>query len=182
MDYGQPINVTRDVEAVEIPAGYRGVLPQGKSVRIVQSLGGDYTVITDEGHMLRIAGQDADAIGFTPTAPPASVAAGSDGFNPEHIWEQLRLVYDPEIPVNVVDLGLIYGVDVAQEENGKHRVDIKMTMTAPGCGMSDILKTDAHNKVAMLPTVSEVNVDIVFDPPWTPDRMSEAAKLKLGWM
>jgi probable FeS assembly SUF system protein SufT len=181
MDYGQPISVSRDVEAIEVPAGYKGVLPQGKSVRIVQSLGGDYTVITDEGHMLRIAGKDADALGLTPTQAPSS-SGNPDDFNPEQIWEQLRLVYDPEIPVNVVDLGLIYGVDVFREENGKHRIDIKMTMTAPGCGMSDILKTDAHNKVAMLASVSEVNVDVVFDPPWTPEKMSEAAKLKLGWM
>lgn len=181
MDYGQPISVSRDVEAIEVPAGYKGVLPQGKSVRIVQSLGGDYTVITDEGHMLRIVGKDADALGLTPTQAPVS-SGNPDEFNPEQVWEQLRLVYDPEIPVNVVDLGLIYGVDVFREENGKHRIDIKMTMTAPGCGMSDILKTDAHNKVAMLSSVSEVNVDVVFDPPWTPEKMSEAAKLKLGWM
>lgn len=181
MDYGQPISVSRDVEAIEIPAGYKGVLPQGRSVRIVQSLGGDYTVITDEGHMLRIAGKDADALGLTPTQAP-SATANLDQFNPDQIWEQLRLVYDPEIPVNVVDLGLIYGVDVHREDNGKHRVDITMTMTAPGCGMSDILKTDAHNKVAMIPSVSEVNVDVVFDPPWSPEKMSDAAKLKLGWM
>ncbi len=101
---------------------------------------------------------------------------------PKAVWEQLRLVYDPEIPVNVVDLGLVYGLDVAPGENNKYRVDIKMTMTSPGCGMSDILKTDAHNKVAMLPSISEVNIDIVFDPPWSPERMSEAAKLKLGFM
>ncbi len=181
MDYGQPISVSRDVEAIEVPAGYKGILPQGRPVRIVQSLGGDYTVITDEGHMLRIAGKDADALGLTPTLAP-SATSDPDEFSPDQIWEQLRLVYDPEIPVNVVDLGLVYGVDVYREDNGKHRVEIKMTMTAPGCGMSDILKTDAHNKVAMLPSVSEANVDVVFDPPWSPEKMSDAAKLKLGWM
>jgi probable FeS assembly SUF system protein SufT len=181
MDYGQPITVLRDVTAVEVPGGYKGILPQGKSVRIVQSLGGDYTVITDDGHMLRIEGKDADAIGETPAQAPAAAGTGID-FSSDAVWEQLKLVYDPEIPVNVVDLGLIYGLDIRRDDRGKNIVDIKMTMTAPGCGMSDILKTDAHNKVAMLPAVSEVNVDVVFDPPWTPERMSEAAKLKLGFM
>ncbi len=181
MDYGQPITTVRDVQVVEIPGGYQGTLPSGKSVRIVQTLGGDYTVITDDGHMLRIAGKDADAIGEKPIQPAAGATAYGE-FSPEAVWEQLRLVYDPEIPVNVVDLGLVYGLDIAPGENSKHRVDIKMTMTSPGCGMSDILKTDAHNKVAMLPSVSEVNIDIVFDPPWSPERMSEAAKLKLGFM
>lgn len=180
MDYGQPISVTRDVQAIEVPGGYKGVLPAGKSVRIIQDLGGDYTVITDEGHMLRIEGKDADAIGKTPTAKPSGAAPGQ--FSPEQVWEQLRLVYDPEIPVNIVDLGLVYGLDIGPTENGKYRVDIRMTMTAPGCGMSGILKTDAENKVAMLQDVSEVNVDVVFDPPWSPERMSEAAKLKLGFM
>ncbi len=181
MDYGQPITTSRDVSVVEVPSGYQGTLPAGKSVRIVQTLGGDYTVITDDGHMLRIAGKDADAIGETPTQAPTGKAAYGE-FSPEAVWDQLRLVYDPEIPVNVVDLGLIYGIDIAHAANNKHRVDIKMTMTAPGCGMSDILKTDAHNKVAMLPNISEVNVEVVFDPPWSPERMSEAAKLKLGFM
>jgi probable FeS assembly SUF system protein SufT len=180
MEYGQPITTTRDVPVVEVPGGYSGILPAGKSVRIVQTLGGDYTVISDDGHMLRIEGKDADAIGETPTKAPSSPAYGE--FSPEAVWDQLRLVYDPEIPVNVVDLGLIYGLDIAKAENDKHRVDIKMTMTAPGCGMSDILKTDAQNKVAMLPNVSEVNIEVVFDPPWSPERMSEAAKLKLGFM
>jgi len=180
MEYGQPITTTRDVPVVEVPGGYQGVLPSGKSVRIVQTLGGDYTVITDEGHMLRIAGQDADAIGETPAQPESKTAYGE--FSPEAVWDQLRLVYDPEIPVNVVDLGLIYGIDISRADNNKHRVDIKMTMTAPGCGMSDILKTDAQNKVGMLPSISEVNVEVVFDPPWSPERMSEAAKLKLGFM
>src|SRR5512133_168713 len=105
MDYGQPITVLRDVTAVEVPGGYKGILPQGKSVRIVQSLGGDYTVITDDGHMLRIEGKDADAIGETPAQAPAAAGTGMD-FSPDAVWEQLRLVYDPEIPVNVVDLGL----------------------------------------------------------------------------
>lgn len=181
MDYGQPIEVSRDVPAIEIPSGYKGIIPAGRQVRIIQDLGGDYTVITDDGHMLRIEGKDADAIGQTVTQKPAG-AASSEDFTPEQVWEQLKLVYDPEIPVNIVDLGLVYGLDITQEQNGKHRVDIRMTMTAPGCGMSDILKTDAQNKVAMLQSVGEVNVDVVFDPPWTPERMSDAAKLKLGWM
>lgn len=179
MEYGQLITTSRDVNVVEIPSGYQGTLPSGKPVRIVQTLGGDFTVMTDDGTMLRIAGKDADAIGQTPVQPPAAVV--SSDFSPEAVWDQLRLVYDPEIPVNVVDLGLIYGLDIAPTGNNKHRVDIRMTMTAPGCGMSDILKTDAHNKVAMLPAVSEVNVEVVFDPPWTPERMSDAAKLKLGF-
>lgn len=181
MDYGQPINVLRDVQAVEVPSGWRGVLPEGKPVRIIQRLGGDYTVITDDGHMLRISGKDADALGETPQQNTEGPSTGT-AFGPELVLEQLKLVYDPEIPVNVVELGLIYGIDIRRDEHGKNIVDIQMTMTAPGCGMSDILRMDAHNKVAMLQEVSEVNVDVVFDPPWTPDRMSEAAKLKLGIM
>jgi probable FeS assembly SUF system protein SufT len=176
--YGLPVEVKRDIEVTEIPSGYRGTLPSGKTVRITQKLGGAYTVITDEGHLLRVDGRDADAIEQTSDAE--SVAPSAATFSEEKVWEQLRTVYDPEIPVNVVDLGLIYECKVEDAAEGQHIVNVKMTMTAPGCGMADVLKMDVENKVKYLPGVKDVKVEVVFDPPWNPGLMSDAAKLKLG--
>jgi len=173
-----PITLSREVEATQIPNGWRLKLPAGSTVRITQSLGGSYTVTTDIGYMVRIDAKDADALGITATEPqPASATPGE--FSEPAVWEQMKQVYDPEIPVNVVDLGLIYGCEVTDVEGGK-RLEVKMSMTAPGCGMGDILKGDVHNKLARLPGVKEVRVDIVFEPPWNPGMMSEAARLKLG--
>jgi probable FeS assembly SUF system protein SufT len=126
--------------------------------------------------------KDADALGLTP--PNGSQAAGSQDsrpFSEELVWEQLKTVYDPEIPVNIADLGLIYVCTALPVQGGGHRIDIKMSMTAPGCGMGNVLKADVENKLARLPDVKEVHVEIVFDPPWGPDRMSEAARLQLGF-
>jgi probable FeS assembly SUF system protein SufT len=176
--------ITRDIDVTEIPSGYRGTLPAGKSVRIVQTLGGNFTVMTDEGAMLRVDGKDADAIGQSPIAalPPEAGKNPEGQFSEQAVWDQLKTVYDPEIPVDIVSLGLVYNCDAKEHPQGGKRVDIKMSMTAPGCGMGDVLRQDILQKVAGLPGVREVNVDVVFDPPWHPEMMSEAAKLKLGFM
>jgi probable FeS assembly SUF system protein SufT len=153
-------------------------------VRISQFLGTSYTVVGDMGCMFRIDAKDADALGLT---PPAADEKTSDGvFAEPMVWAQLKTVYDPEIPVNIVDLGLIYSCEItsrettAQAQGGK-KIDVKMSMTAPGCGMGNVLKADVEGKLARLPEVKEVHVEVVFDPPWSPDRMSEAAKLQLGF-
>jgi probable FeS assembly SUF system protein SufT len=177
MTANQQIVLARDVDATQIPSGIPHHLPAGTTVRLTQALGGSYTVFTDIGYMVRIDAKDADALGLS--AAPASAEAVPDDFNEELVWEQLRTVYDPEIPVNIVDLGLIYSCQIAPFADG-NKIDIKMTMTAPGCGMSDILKADVQRKLMNLPTVREVNVEVVFDPPWHPGKMSEGARLKLG--
>ncbi len=173
----EDVTLTRDVQATEIPYGGVHILRKGTRVRITQSLGGSYTVNTDMGYMVRIEPRDADALGKAPQAQPA--AAPPQEFSEKLVWEQLKSVYDPEIPVNVVDLGLIYRCDITQVEGG-HKIEVDMTMTAPGCGMGDILKTDIERKLMLLPGVKEVHAQIVFDPPWNPSRMSEAARLQLG--
>ena len=156
------------------------MLPQGARVRIMQSLGGAYTIVDDRGYMLRIDATDADAMGLAPAAEAMNPAV-DEKFTEEMVWEQLKTVYDPEIPVNIVDLGLIYACTVADLETGGKKIEVKMSMTAPGCGMGNVLKADVEGKLARLPEVKEVSVEVVFDPPWNPSRMSEAAKLKLGF-
>jgi len=182
MAVGELIKTSREVQATEIPAGVRATIPAGASLRIIQTLGGNYTVMTDRGQMLRIANADGDAIGETPTPPPAPLvgAAPDAPFSEQAVWDQLKTVYDPEIPVDIVELGLIYECKHAPTPQGGEHVDIKMSLTAPGCGMSEVLKRDVEHKVASLPGVREVSVEVVFDPPWGPERMSDAAKLKLG--
>ena len=169
--------LSRECQTTEIPAGSSRVLPAGTRVRIMQTLGGSYTVADDFGAMYRLDAKDADVLGITEPAQPSVAPLGE--FSEKLVWEQLKTVYDPEIPVNIVDLGLVYACQIAEVEGG-HRIDIKMTMTAPGCGMADVLRADVERKVKALPTVKDVNVEVVFDPPWHPDRMSEAAKLQLG--
>ena len=142
----------------------------------MQALGGSYTVMTDVGYMVRVDAQDADALGLTPSA---AVADAPQEFSEKLVWDQLRTVYDPEIPVNVVDLGLIYACQIAPLDEG-NKIDLKMTMTAPGCGMADVLKADIQRKLSGLPSVKETNVEVVFEPPWNPGKMSEAARLQLG--
>ncbi len=173
------IPLSRDVEAIEIPAGVRRTLPAGTTVRISQFLGNAYTVVSDLGYLCRIDAKDADAIGLTPP-PQEEQQAAAGTFSDELVWEQLRTVFDPEIPVNIVDLGLIYACDVADADGGK-KIDIKMSMTAPGCGMGNVIKADVESKISRLPEVKQVNVEVVFEPPWGPARMSEAAKLQLGF-
>jgi probable FeS assembly SUF system protein SufT len=173
------VKLSRECEVIEIPSGVRRNLPAESEVRVLQFLGSSYTISSDYG-MFRIDAKDADAMGLTPPAP-SSEEQPKQEFSEKLIWDQLKTVYDPEIPVNIADLGLIYACDISAIDGGEHRIDIKMSMTAPGCGMGNVLKSDVESKLAGLPTVKEVNVELVFDPPWGPTRMSEAARLQLGF-
>ncbi len=180
MHTGIPITLSRDCAVIEIPSGTRSTLPAGSVVRIMQTLGGSYTITGGQyGYMYRIDARDADALGL-PT-PEAPTAAEHKAFSEQLVKDELKTIFDPEIPVNIVDLGLVYSCDIAPAEQGGHNIDVKMSMTAPGCGMGNVLKADVESKLARLPDVKRVNVEIVFDPPWTPARMSEAAKLQLGF-
>jgi probable FeS assembly SUF system protein SufT len=180
MHMGVAITLGRACDVIEIPSGIRGSLPQGTIVRIMQSLGSSYTVTGGQyGAMYRIDARDADALGL-PTQD-ASPESDQKAFGEQLVWDELKTVFDPEIPVNVVDLGLIYECRISDAEGGGHKLDVKMSMTAPGCGMGNVLKADVESKLARLPDVKEVNVEIVFDPPWSPALMSEAAKLQLGF-
>jgi probable FeS assembly SUF system protein SufT len=181
--YGrESIALLRDVTVVQIPDGTPSTLPQGHIVTLFQSLGGNYTVTTERGHMVRIAGDDADALG---KEPPYLTQIGT-GTDPETVeknaWEIMKTVFDPEIPVNIVDLGLIYRCQVTPMESGDNQVDVSMTLTAPGCGMGPILQRDVETCIAKLPGVAKVTVEVVFDPPWSRDMMSDAAKLQLGML
>ena len=174
--------LARDCEATRIPSGSSVVLPAGTRVTIAQRLGGHFTVSTEDGTLLRIADKDADALGENAPAAAAPAPMVEGEFEEERVWEQLRTVFDPEIPVNLVDLGLIYRCQAVPLAEGGHRVEIAMSMTAPGCGMGDVLKEDVRRKVQTVPGVREVQVEVVWDPPWDASRMSDAARLQLGWM
>ena len=175
----QPIRLSRPVEVTEIPSGIRGQIPEGTVAKVMQSLGNAYTIMTEYGYMYRIDAKDADALGIE-HKQEQSAAAASGKFSEELAWEEMKTVYDPEIPVNIVDLGLVYECKVSEAAPEGKKLDIKMTMTAPGCGMGNILKADVENRLSKLPEVKEVNVEVVFDPPWTPQKMTEAARLQLG--
>lgn len=177
-----PVKISRDLEVVQIPEGFTVRLARGTEVRIAQSLGGTFTVTTEYGTMVRVAAKDADAIGETVKADPAVTAAPpltADEVK-ERVWGALRQVYDPEIPVNVVELGLVYANEAKALPEGGYEVDIKMTLTAPGCGMGGVLKADAERLIAAIPQVKAVAVEIVVEPAWNMSLMSEAAKLTLG--
>ncbi|HEY6971621.1 MAG TPA: putative Fe-S cluster assembly protein SufT [Candidatus Angelobacter sp.] len=175
------ITLTRSCESMEIPSGISHTLPSGTRVRVMQKLGGSYTVMgLDVGGMYRIDPKDADALGFAPASAEQTPAAAQGELTDEMIWKELKTVYDPEIPVNIADLGLIYSCVVQPHEKGGKLIDIKMSMTAPGCGMGGVLKADVERKLSRLPEVTEVRVEIVFEPQWHPGRMSEAARLQLG--
>ena len=174
--------LARDVSATQIPSGDRQPLPAGSRVFIHQTLGGSYTVQTDFG-LFRIDGKDGDALGETVTETKVAAATLSDGApDPEAIWAQLRQVFDPEIPVNIVDLGLVYSMDVVQvaEPEPGYRVDVSMTLTAPGCGMGPAIAEDAKSKVLLVPGVSAADVRITWEPPWNQQMISEEGKMKLG--
>ena len=174
----------REVEAIRIPDGSRVLLPTGTGFRITQSLGDTFTVMTDMGYMFRIEGKDADAIGKEPVKRPDS-HSGQAGEKPpleQQITSLLKTCYDPEIPVNIVDLGLIYKKEIIALPDGGNKVEIEMTLTAPGCGMGPVLQSEVQSKISQLPDVKEVDVQVVFSPPWSPDRMSDAAKLQLGML
>jgi probable FeS assembly SUF system protein SufT len=177
----EPIVVQREVKAVAIPAGAEVNLKLGSVGYVTQALGGSFTVYID-GNLFRIAGQDADAIGKTPVKAPELPPGASEEDIKQVIWQQLKTCYDPEIPVNIVDLGLIYECDVSKLEDETRSVDIKMTLTAPGCGMGEILVQDVREKVQLVPTVTRANVELVFDPPWNQSMMSDEARLQTGMM
>jgi probable FeS assembly SUF system protein SufT len=181
MGASEPITLSRACAVIEIPSGIRGTLPGGAVVRIMQSLGSGYTVTTDRGYMYRVDAKDTDALGISnPTAQIPAVQEGTT-FNEQMVWEQLKTVYDPEIPVNIVDLGLVYSCVITALEQGGNGIHIKMSMTAPGCGMGNVLKADVESRLSRLAGVKEVHVEVVFDPQWHPGLMSDAAKLQLGF-
>ncbi|HEU5081678.1 MAG TPA: putative Fe-S cluster assembly protein SufT [Opitutaceae bacterium] len=172
--------LSRNVEAVQIPSGDRIILDAGAKVFITQTLGGSFTVMTDTG-LVRIDGRNGDALGeeTADTSVNASTLTGGAP-DPEAIWDQLKKVYDPEIPVNIVDLGLVYSMDIEQKEGGAHKVNVAMTLTAPGCGMGPAIAEDAKSKILLVPGVSEADVRITWDPPWNQQMISEEGKMKLG--
>lgn len=175
----EPIALTRDCTATTVPAGEYVLLSEGGEVEIVQQLGGSITVRTQLGSLLRIAEEDADALGIAPGA--GAEPAELDGpFDMAHVLAALDQVYDPEIPVSIVELGLVYRCEERPGPLDTRRIEIDMSMTAPGCGMGDILRGDAARAVLAVPGVEDVEVNLVWDPPWTIHRMSEAARLQLG--
>jgi len=180
MQMRKEATVARDVDAREIPSGTPITLRAGDAVIITQSLGGSYTVMTPVGFLARVDGKDADAIGETPVVVDA---AAQEGRSAEDLaWDQLRTCFDPEIPVNIVDLGLVYGCALSPLPDGGQKIDVKFTLTAPGCGMGDVLREDIKGKLLSIPDIKEADVQVVFDPPWSLQMMSDAAKLQLGMM
>jgi probable FeS assembly SUF system protein SufT len=166
--------VHRECRAVRIPEGTPAVLSKGTRVRITQALGNSYTVATERGYLFRVESQDADALG---KAPGEALAEPAEASLEDRIWARLRTCYDPEIPINIVDLGLVYSCELLDEGR---RVEIKMTLTAPGCGMGPVLAKDVQKGIESLPEVETADVEVVFDPPWDQKMMSEAARLELG--
>ncbi len=180
--HGESVLLKRDVDAIRVPDGAAIRLAKDELVIIYQALGGSYTVLTEDGTMARISANDADALG----KEPALITDLKEGTDPEtvkhNVWQVLKTVYDPEIPVNIVDLGLVYHVRVTPTGAGGHQVEIIMTLTAPGCGMGPIIQQEIETLVKNLPGVGQVKVEVVFDPPWSREMMSEAAKLQLGML
>lgn len=174
----QDHTLQRDCRATVIPAGDVVTLPAGTNVFIAQTLGGNVTVRTDRG-LFRIAREDADAIaGYTPAAEAKAKVAGE--FSEQAVWDALKTCFDPEIPVNIVDLGLIYDLAIEKTPTGRHEVNVKMTLTAPGCGMGPVIAEDARQKIAALPSVEAAKVFIVWDPQWTPQMISATGRQLLG--
>lgn len=171
------IRLSRAVTATRIPSGEKVELAAGTELAITQSLGGSYTIVCDQG-MFRMEAADADALGITSASaaePEREVSGDVDSM----IWDRLKTVYDPEIPVNIVDLGLVYGMQTRDVEGGK-RVEVKMTLTAPGCGMGPTIQADARSRILTVPGVKEAEVELVWDPPWNQSMISEEGRMKLG--
>ena len=177
----EPIVVNREIKAVLVPAGVEVKLRTGMVGYVTQALGGSFTVYV-EGNLFRVAGEDADAIGREPPTRLALPPDATDADVEKLAWEQMKTCYDPEIPVNIVDLGLIYSCEIAGRPDGTRAVAVKMTLTAPGCGMGEVLVEDVKEKLAQIPTVTDPDVELVFDPPWGREMMSEAARLQTGMM
>lgn len=175
----ETVVLRRDVVAILIPAGTKVELPEGASATITQALGGSFTVQV-QGHLFRVDGKDADALGKPVLAGPQVSADASDEDVEQAVWSQLKTCYDPEIPIDIVELGLVYECRVEKLDDGRRKAVVRMTLTAPGCGMGDILVNDVKTKLMQVPTVSEADVELTFDPPWSRERMSEAAQLQVG--
>ncbi|MDQ6978371.1 MAG: putative Fe-S cluster assembly protein SufT [Ghiorsea sp.] len=182
MATGQMITTTRDIDAILIPLGTPVIIPEGAQVAITQELGGTYTVSVN-GNLARVEGKDADALGFGDETKEkvAETPKTADGPVEESaIWDAMKSVYDPEIPVDIVNLGLVYDVHVVDTDEGGNHVDITMTLTAPGCGMGPFIVDDVRAKTLAVENVTDVHVDLVFEPPWDRNMMSDEAKLELG--
>ena len=173
--------LTRDCEAIRIPSGDTFTIPAGTQVMITQALGGSFTIATDSG-LARITDANADALGLEPAEKAGAPAAehGDVQVDEKAVWDQLRTCYDPEIPVNIVDLGLVYDCLIEQPAGAPAKVSVKMTLTAPGCGMGPTIAAEAKQKVMSVPGVSEAEVDLVWDPPWNQGMISEVGRMKLG--
>ena len=177
----EQLTLKRDVIGTLIPQGTTVELPEGAQALITQALGGSYTVQV-EGHLFRIEGKDADSLGKVAAGGPQLPDNPTDEDLEKAVWEQLKTCYDPEIPINIVELGLIYTCKVEPRDDGTRKANVRMTLTAPGCGMGDILVGDVREKILQIPKIAEADVQLVFDPPWTRDMMSEEAKLQTGML
>jgi probable FeS assembly SUF system protein SufT len=173
--------IQREVDAVMVPSGLPIRLQPGLAGFISQALGGSFTLYI-EGNLYRLSGADADAIGKEPVKPPELPPDATEDDVRALAWQQMKTCYDPEIPINIVDLGLIYECDVSTGEDGMRTIHVKMTLTAPGCGMGDVLVEDVKHKLELIPTVREARVELVFDPPWRREMMSPAAQLQTGML
>ncbi len=173
--------LAREVEVTAIPYGDRLTLQAGSPVIITQALGGSYTLVTMQGYMVRLDGKDADAVGKEPQAAPSEEDLKNKSLE-QMVWDQLQTCYDPEIPVNIVELGLVHTAEVEPLPEGGNKVAVRFTLTAPGCGMGDVLRQDIERKVLEIPTVKEADVQVQLDPPWDMSKMSDAARLQLGLM
>lgn len=175
------LQLTRDCEAIQIPSGESVNLTKGTELTLTQSLGGSFTVTSEQGHVLRIGGENADALGLDPMIEQEIDSPGQTREDIEKlVWNQLRTCFDPEIPVNIVDLGLVYQCAVQPLDSGGYGVEVRFTLTAAGCGMGPTLRDDIAAKLTKISGVSRVAVEIVFDPPWHPGLMTEATRLELG--
>ncbi|MCF7729830.1 MAG: putative Fe-S cluster assembly protein SufT [Chthoniobacterales bacterium] len=179
MNSQQDIVLKRDCDAIQIPSGTTLTLPAGTQVIVTQSLGGTYTVATPGG-LARIDEKDADALGLEKMESVAPIKTVPEGTLEEAVWQQLKTVFDPEIPVNVVDLGLIYDCIITPAEESKNKAHVKMTLTAPGCGMGPTIAADARAKILTIEGIDEAEVELVWDPAWNQNMISEAGRMKLG--
>jgi len=177
----EPVTFSRDCEAILVPHGDVVEIPEGTNGTVTQAMGGSFTIYI-AGNLVRVAGDDADAIGQEVPEPLQLPEGATDDDVEEIVFEQLQTVYDPEIPINLLDLGLIYQCEVNHDDPAARSIHIVMTLTAPGCGMGDILVDDVRSRLQIIPTIEKVDVEMVFDPPWTMEMMSDAAKLQVGMM
>jgi probable FeS assembly SUF system protein SufT len=175
----EQVELTRSCEAIAIPAGHPMTLEAGTLAFLTQSLGGSFTLqVPEYGGLFRIAGKDADAIGKEP--PPVVERTETDGDLEQQIWNVLKTCYDPEIPVNIVDLGLVYDMRIEPQPDAGNRIEVRMTLTAPGCGMGTSIAADARMRLLDLPGVTDADVQVVWDPPWNPQMISPEGKERLG--